>query len=193
MSRRFKKGDQVITVKTGSRWYCGGDMKSNTKCEILHIIPDREDIGLFYRLNDGFKYHETELVLVDEFENIESNEPKKSITKTKLRVMEKGDKVILTSTREGWRWGNPGWFYDGMRGEFVGYGDGFDDLLVKIKRHSHVGTYHFTSQEISVHDAVSTKVTKPKTTKSETTTPKTTKSKTTTPKTKSTFNISFGY
>ena len=94
--------------------------------------------------------------------------------------MEKGDKVILTSTREGWRWGNPGWFYDGMRGEFVGYGDGDDDLLVKIKRrsHSHVGTYHFISQEINVHDVVSTKVTKPKTTK---------------PKTKPTFNISFGY
>jgi hypothetical protein len=91
--------------------------------------------------------------------------------------MKKGDKVILTSTHGLWRWGNPGWFYDGMKGEFVGFGEGADDLLVKIESHSeHI--YHFKPQEISVHDVVSTKVTKPKTT---------------TPKTKSTFNISFGY
>ena len=44
--------------------------------------------------------------------------------------MKKGDKVILTSTHGLWRWGDPGWFHDGMKGEFVGYGDCADDLFL---------------------------------------------------------------
>ena len=75
---KFQVEDVVNTVKTGGRWYCGGNMKERKNRVIQGVVVDRE-CGYFYTLDDGYSYHETELCL----ENMYETEPKKSTETSK--------------------------------------------------------------------------------------------------------------